>query len=123
MQCEPAIAARRGSKFTKNVPVRPSERLKPVLTDDEILQLARWACLIEEHYTRVRGTNTPMDMEWAKDGLTNELFIVQARPETVQSRKTKAVLRTWNLTQTEPVLVSGRSVCSASEYFSRMTFR
>jgi len=102
-----------GSKFTKNVPVAPSERLKPVLTDDEILQLARWACLIEEHYTRVRGANTPMDMEWAKDGLTNELFIVQARPETVQSRKTKAVLRTWNLTQTGPVLVSGRSVGEA----------
>jgi pyruvate,water dikinase len=102
-----------GSKLTKNVPVAPSERIKPVLTDDEILQLAQWACVIEEHYTKVRGTQTPMDMEWAKDGLTNELFIVQARPETVQSRKKKAVLRTWNLTQTGPVLVTGRSVGEA----------
>ena len=102
-----------GSKLTKNVPVAPSERLKPALTDDEILQLARWACVIEEHYTQVRGMSTPMDMEWAKDGLTNELFIVQARPETVQSRKQKAVLRTWNLTQTGPVLVTGRSVGEA----------
>ncbi len=102
-----------GSKLTKNVPVAPSERLKPALTDDEILQLARWACVIEEHYTHVRGMSTPMDMEWAKDGLTNELFIVQARPETVQSRKQKTVLRTWNLTQTGPVLVTGRSVGEA----------
>ena len=102
-----------GSKLTKNVPVAPSERLKPALTDDEILQLARWACVIEEHYTHVRGVSTPMDMEWAKDGLTNELFIVQARPETVQSRKQKTVLRTWNLTQTGPVLVTGRSVGEA----------
>jgi pyruvate,water dikinase len=102
-----------GSKLTKNVPVAPSERLKPALTDDEILQLARWACVIEEHYTQVRGVSTPMDMEWAKDGLTNELFIVQARPETVQSRKQKAVLRTWNLTRTGPVLVTGRSVGEA----------
>jgi pyruvate,water dikinase len=102
-----------GSKLTKNVPVAPGERLKPALSDDEILQLARWACLIEEHYTKVHGKPTPMDMEWAKDGITNQLFIVQARPETVQSRKTKAVLKTWNLTQKGPVLVTGRSVGEA----------
>ncbi|MBW4632783.1 MAG: phosphoenolpyruvate synthase [Iphinoe sp. HA4291-MV1] len=84
-----------GSKFTKNVLVPESERSKFALSDDEILQLGRWACLIEEHYSKVNGTYTPMDIEWAKDGITNELFVVQARPETVQSQKTQNVLRTY----------------------------
>ncbi|MBW4504424.1 MAG: phosphoenolpyruvate synthase [Scytonema hyalinum WJT4-NPBG1] len=86
-----------GSKFTKNVIVPESERGKFALSDDETLQLARWACLIEEHYSQVHGTYTPMDIEWAKDGITNELFVVQARPETVQSQKTENVLRTYRL--------------------------
>lgn len=86
-----------GSKFTKNVIVPESERGKFALTDEEILQLARWACLIEDHYSQVHGTYTPMDIEWAKDGITNELFVVQARPETVQSQKTENVLRTYRL--------------------------
>ncbi|BAY45364.1 phosphoenolpyruvate synthase [Scytonema sp. HK-05] len=86
-----------GSKFTKNVIVPESERGKFALSDDEILQLARWACLIEDHYSQVHGTYTPMDIEWAKDGITNELFVVQARPETVQSQKTENVLRTYRL--------------------------
>jgi len=86
-----------GSKFTKNVPVSPHERDKFALTDDEILQLAQWACLIEDHYSQVHNTYTPMDIEWAKDGLTNELFVVQARPETVQSQKQQHVLRSYRL--------------------------
>jgi pyruvate, water dikinase len=60
-----------------------------VLDDKDILQLARWACIIEEHYGR------PMDMEWAKDGETDESFIVQARPETVQSRREASTLRSY----------------------------
>jgi len=99
-----------GSKLTKNVPVSPSERAAFALNDDEILQLARWTCLIEEHYSRVRGVRTPMDMEWAKDGITNELFIVQARPETVHSQKVKNVLHTYHLKEKGEVLVTGRSV-------------
>ncbi len=99
-----------GSKFTKNVPVLPSERGKFVLQDEEILQLARWACLIEEHYSQVRGTDTPMDIEWAKDGITGELFIVQARPETVQSQRSRNVLRSYHLQDKSEVLVTGRSV-------------
>ncbi len=87
-----------GSKFTKNVPVSLHERGKFALTDDEILQLAQWACLIEDHYSQVHNTYTPMDIEWAKDGLTNELFVVQARPETVQSQKKQQhVLRSYHL--------------------------
>ncbi|WP_392477272.1 phosphoenolpyruvate synthase [Nostoc sp. C110] len=86
-----------GSKFTKNVSVSPSERGKFALSDEEILQLGSWACLIEDHYSQVHGTLTPMDIEWAKDGITNQLFIVQARPETVQSQKTGNVLRSYRL--------------------------
>ncbi|MEH2178206.1 phosphoenolpyruvate synthase [Nostoc sp.] len=86
-----------GSKFTKNVSVSPSERGKFALSDQEILQLANWACLIEDHYSQVHGIFTPMDIEWAKDGITNQLFIVQARPETVQSQKTGNVLRSYRL--------------------------
>ncbi|MDZ7995746.1 MAG: phosphoenolpyruvate synthase [Nostoc sp. EfeVER01] len=86
-----------GSKFTKNVSVSPSERGKFALSDEEILQLATWACLIEDHYSQVHGIFTPMDIEWAKDGITNQLFIVQARPETVQSQKTGNVLRSYRL--------------------------
>ena len=86
-----------GSKHTKNVSVPPSERGKYALSDEEILQLARWACLIEDHYSQIHGRQTPMDIEWAKDGITNELFVVQARPETVQSRKEQNVLKTYRL--------------------------
>ena len=86
-----------GSKFTKNVPVSLNERGKFALTDDEILQLAQWACLIEDHYSQVHNTYTPMDIEWAKDGITNELFVVQARPETVQSQKGQHILKSYRL--------------------------
>jgi pyruvate, water dikinase len=86
-----------GSKLTKNVSVSASERDKFALSDQEILQLASWACLIEDHYSQVHGISTPMDIEWAKDGITNQLFIVQARPETVQSQKTGNVLRSYRL--------------------------
>ncbi|MEL6162924.1 MAG: phosphoenolpyruvate synthase [Cyanobacteria bacterium J06628_3] len=84
-----------GSKNVKNVSVSSVERAKFALNDEEILQLGRWACLIEDHYSHVHGKYTPMDMEWAKDGITNELFIVQARPETVQSQKVGNVLRSY----------------------------
>jgi pyruvate,water dikinase len=99
-----------GSKFTKNVSVPPEQRHQFTLTDDEILTLAQWACEIEDHYSNVRGTYTPMDIEWAKDGITNQLFIVQARPETVQSQKTKNVLRNYELNERSTVLVKGRAV-------------
>ncbi|MBD2194433.1 MULTISPECIES: phosphoenolpyruvate synthase [Calothrix] len=103
-----------GSKLTKNVSVAPSERNVYALNDEEILQLAHWACIIEEHYSQVRGVYTPMDIEWAKDGISNELYIVQARPETVQSQKTENVLRSYHLVLGEKPLptplVTGRSV-------------
>ncbi|MEG4505775.1 phosphoenolpyruvate synthase [Microcoleus sp. F6_B4] len=99
-----------GSKYTKNVSVIAAEKNKFAIQDDEILQLAKWAAIIEEHYSKVRGTYTPMDIEWAKDGNTGELFIVQARPETVQSQKSAKVLRNYKLQGSSAVLAKGRAV-------------
>ena len=99
-----------GSKLTKNISVPQLERHQFALNDQEILQLAQWTCIIEDHYSQVRGMDTPMDIEWAKDGITGELFIVQARPETVQSQKSKTVLRTYQLKEKSKVLLTGRSV-------------
>ena len=99
-----------GSKMVKNVPVPPDDRSRFAITDDEILSLARWACLIEDHYSQKRGQYTPMDMEWAKDGHTGELFILQARPETVQSQKSLDMVEVYHLKEKGPALVRGRSV-------------
>ncbi|MGK7934577.1 MAG: phosphoenolpyruvate synthase [Xenococcaceae cyanobacterium] len=99
-----------GSKLTKNVPTSPSERIKYALNDEEILRLASWACQIEDHYSKVRGVYTPMDIEWAKDGVTGDLFIVQARPETVQSQKASNILQTYKLAETGEILTTGRAV-------------
>jgi pyruvate,water dikinase len=99
-----------GTKRVRVAPVPPAERARYALTDDEILQLARWACAIEEHYGRKAGTPRPMDLEWAKDGVTGELFIVQARPETVQSRRNMEVLETHRLKARGTVLATGRAV-------------
>lgn len=99
-----------GGKLVKNVPVPPGDRLKFAASDEDILRLARWACLIEDHYSARRGQPTPMDIEWAKDGETGELFILQARPETVQSRKRADVMETFRLKDRGRVLATGRSV-------------
>ena len=75
--------------------------------DEEILQLARWACAIEKHYGK------PMDIEWAKDGDSGELFIVQARPETVHSQRAAGVLKTYRLTGKGEQLLTGLSIGDA----------
>ena len=81
------------------------------LSDQEALQLAQWAVLVERHYSAKRGVLTPMDLEWAKDGISGKLFILQARPETVQSHRGQAVLRTWRLDPHEvSPLVCGSAV-------------
>jgi pyruvate,water dikinase len=84
-----------------------SEREAFVLDDDEILTLARWAVSVQEHYGR------PMDMEWAKDGVTGELFMVQARPETVQAQRSASAFRLHRLTGTGPVLAHGAAIGDA----------
>ena len=99
-----------GTRGTRTISTPQAERARFVLTDDEVLTLARWACVIEDHYSEVRGERTPMDMEWAKDGRTGELFIVQARPETVQARRAADVLERWVLDGDGEVLLVGRAV-------------
>ncbi len=99
-----------GSKMTKNVPVSLDEADKFALSDDDILTLARWACAIEDHYSERSGSRCPMDMEWAKDGLTGELFIVQARPETVQSQKSKTTIERYHLGGKEKPILTGRAI-------------
>ena len=99
-----------GSKLTKNQPVPQCDRDKYCISDDEILTLAKWACIIEEHYSEARGKYTPMDIEWAKDGISGDLYIVQARPETVQSQKSGSVIKNFKLNGTSDVVVTGRAV-------------
>jgi pyruvate,water dikinase len=98
------------AKPTRKVSVPENERRRYVLSDDEILELARYAVIIEDHYSRQAGKWRPMDIEWAKDGKTGELFIVQARPETVQSQKSKNVLKIYRLKEKGKVILQGDSV-------------
>lgn len=99
-----------GIKPVKNIRVPQEERKSFALKDKEILQLAKWAVIIEEHYSKKAGHFKPMDMEWAKDGQTGQLFIVQARPETVASQKDPNVLETYVLTRPGKVLVEGGAI-------------
>ena len=93
---------------TRNVTTSVDEQQAFVLRDEEVLRLARWACVIERHY------GAPMDIEWAKDGDSGELFIVQARPETVQSRRSQASFRTYAVGHKGRSLVTGISIGDAA---------
>jgi pyruvate, water dikinase len=99
-----------GNKPTKNISVEPNDRNKFSITDEQALQLAKWACDIEDYYSKKAGKFKPMDMEWALDGKTNELFIVQARPETVQSRKDLNSYTTYTINTKAKPIVIGKSV-------------
>ena len=101
------VYATGGESPTRNVPTSKAERASFVLKDPDILQLARWACAIEDHY------GMPMDMEWAKDGQTSELYIVQARPETVQSQKGSGALKSYQIKNKGRMLVAGLSIGDA----------
>ncbi|MCK5476307.1 MAG: phosphoenolpyruvate synthase [Candidatus Aenigmarchaeota archaeon] len=94
----------------KNIATPKADREKYSLNEEDILTLAKWACIIEEHYSQKAGHLKPMDMEWAKDGQTDELFIVQARPETVQSRKSANVYEEYHLKEESTIIVKGQSV-------------
>jgi pyruvate,water dikinase len=99
----------------KNAPTTLTERHRYVLTDDEILKLAEWACIIEEHYSKESGFFKPMDIEWAKDGDgvnvgSGELFIVQARPETIHSQRNSNTYENYVLLQRGEVIATGTAV-------------
>ncbi len=124
----PIVSRRIGSKEVKMVygldgrgtrtrEVVETQRLRTCLSDYEVLELARWACIIEDHYSERSGKLTPMDIEWAKDGHTGELFILQARPETVHSTNHQTYLETYRLTGEHAApLVSGIAVGEKISY-------
>lgn len=93
---------------TRNVPTSAAERGQFVLDEMEVLTLARWACAIERHY------GMPMDMEWAKDGESGKLFIVQARPESIQSHRQLSTLKRYEITQKGRRLATGISIGEAA---------
>jgi len=101
------VYAKGGKAPTKNVQASKKEREAFVLNDQEILRLARWSATIEQHYQQ------PMDIEWAKDGELDEIFIVQARPETVHSQKSAATMQTYTLKQEGKRLATGLSIGQA----------
>ncbi len=96
--------------LTHNVDVPEKESRKFCISDEEVLMLAGYAITIEDYYSKKAGKERPMDIEWAKDGKTGELFIVQARPETVQSQRSMDVLETYHLEKKGPIIVTGRSI-------------
>ncbi|MDD5566749.1 MAG: phosphoenolpyruvate synthase [Patescibacteria group bacterium] len=100
------IYSKNPAKPTIDVPVSEADQAKFCITDREVLKLAKWAVIIEEHYQR------PMDIEWAKDGQTGKMFIVQARPETVQSQRDYSVLEDYRLARRGKVLITGSPVGS-----------
>lgn len=105
-------AARKGIRPVKVVSVPEAERERFALTDEEVVVLARWGIIIEDHYTRVRGKWTPMDIEWARDGKSGELYIVQARPETIHAERDFSRVTEYVRKSEGEVIVQGVSVGS-----------
>ncbi len=101
-----------GTRTTRSELTPADDRMHFCLTDAEVLQLAKWACQIEDHYSNLVKHHQPMDIEWAKDGVTNKLYIVQARPETVHSTKSRKVTADVYHLQVKPgaPLVTGQAV-------------
>lgn len=102
------VGGDRDGSTTRTVATSLAERETCVLTDAEILQLARWACVIESHY------GVAMDMEWVKDGASGELYVVQARPETVQSQRADGAMRTYRVTGAGRSLLTGLAIGEAA---------
>ncbi len=95
---------KKASNPVKDIPVSKKDQLKQSITDEQVLQLADWGVIIEKHYKR------PMDIEWALDGQDGQLYIVQARPETVQSQKDVNIIEEYKLKESGDILVEGQSV-------------
>ena len=104
------FARGRHGETTRNVPTPRADRERYCLSDDEVLTLAGYAIAVERHYSERNGRPTPMDMEWAKDGVDGKLYMVQARPETVASQRSGTILEEYRLTGHGEVLVTGRAV-------------
>jgi len=104
------IFSDRGRATTRNIPTDRKERQKFCISDDEVLTLAGQAIMIEEHYSARAGEHRPMDIEWAKDGVDGRLYIVQARPETVASRRDRNIVEEYKVRKHGPIKVEGRAV-------------
>ena len=100
----------RGRSMTKKVSVPKRKRRQLCLGDEEVLKLARWAVEIEKHYSTRAGKFMAMDIEWAKDGDSGELYILQARPETVHAQRAASILETYELIESGDVVVEGIAV-------------
>lgn len=101
-----------GIKNTKIIQASKKEQESFVLSDEEILKIAQWGVLIENHYSEKNKKWMPMDIEWAKDGKTNELFIVQARPETIHASRDFSKIKEYILKEKADAVVKGASVGS-----------
>ncbi|AWH85405.1 phosphoenolpyruvate synthase [Flavobacterium album] len=102
-----------GDERVKTIPTEDKFRKRFCLSDENILKLSKWVVIIEEYYSKIRDKWTPMDVEWAIDGLTKEMFIVQARPETIHSQKNPATITEYKIedeSRHEKVVVKGIAV-------------
>ncbi len=97
-------------EYTKNIATPNAEQTKFCINDEDVMILSEYAIKIEDHYSKQAGYDKPMDMEWAKDGVNGNIYIVQARPETVESRKEGRQLEMYSLNERSKVLVEGRAV-------------
>ncbi len=97
-------------EYTKNIPTSKEEQTHFCLSDDDVMILADYAIKVENHYSQKAGFDKPMDMEWAKDGIDGKLYMVQARPETVQSQRHGNILEVYHLEESGTVLVTGQAI-------------
>ncbi len=98
------------TQYTKNISTPKEEQTKFCISDEDVMLLTQYAIKIEEHYSKQAGYEKPMDIEWAKDGLDGHIYIVQARPETVESRKKEAHLEMYSLNERSKILIEGQAV-------------
>ena len=99
-------------EYTKNIPTTPKEQNKFCITDEDVMVLAEYAIKVENHYSKKAGFHKPMDMEWAKDGFDEHIYMVQARPETIESQKKGNILEVYHLKEKgkEKLLVTGQAI-------------
>lgn len=109
-QLKMVYAAGSSRDTTRNVPTPQAEQSRFCISDEEVLKLTEYAIAVEKHYSAHAGHDMPMDMEWAKDGVTGELFVIQARPETVVSQRSVKSFKQYALTRKGKLIVSGRAV-------------
>jgi pyruvate,water dikinase len=97
---------------TKTIITKEADQSKPCFSDSDAKKIAKWCVDIEKHYSKIHGHDTPMDIEWAKDGKTGKLYIVQARPETVRSRQNQNALTQTVVSERGESVIEGTAIGS-----------